>query len=193
MAACKFVVGVIAVFCFSLYGVDGQDNFSEFSHTCAVSCSDKISCWGDNRYGQLGSNNTNLTENQIEMRDVKQISTGLAHTCALKNDGSVSCWGLNGFGQLGNSFNSGTGTANPNPFDVDVLNVKQIILRFKGLDFCPLIVKIFEGYRPSFAANSINEVSSLKGITTLKCPVGDSNWETDFRSSLKGMASSKRA
>jgi alpha-tubulin suppressor-like RCC1 family protein len=126
MAACKFVVGVIAVFCFSLYGVDGQGFFSEFSHTCAVSCSDKISCWGDNRYGQLGSNNINLTENQIEMRDVKQISAGGGHTCALKNNGSVSCWGLNEYGQLGNSFNSETGTANPNPLNVNFSNVKQI-------------------------------------------------------------------
>ena len=125
MAACKFAVGVIAVFCFSLYGVDGQDDI-EFSHTCAVSCSDKISCWGDNRYGQLGSNNINLTENQIEMRDVKQISAGGGHTCALKNNGTVFCWGLNKHGQLGNLFNSGTQNPNPIPLNVDISNVKQI-------------------------------------------------------------------
>ena len=127
MAACKIVVGVIAVFCFSLYGVDGQDSdLIEFSHTCAVLCSDKISCGGDNRIGQLGSNNINLTENQIEMRDVKQITAGASQTCALKNDGSVSCWGWNIVGQLGNSFNSGKETANPNPLDVNILNVKQM-------------------------------------------------------------------
>ena len=120
-----FKIAVIAVFCFSLQVVDGQDDFG-FSHSCAVSCSDNVICWGDNRFGQLGSDDNMTTMNHVHISNVVQISAGAIHTCALKNDSTVACWGNNRFGQLGNSLNNGTKNSNLIPLIVNIENVKQI-------------------------------------------------------------------
>lgn len=81
--------------------------FTGFHHACAISTANKIYCWGDNSYGQLGDDSTqaryhptavaNLTE------DIETAALGDGHTCVLtKPAGNVYCWGRNFYGQLGN-------------------------------------------------------------------------------------------
>lgn len=81
--------------------------YTGFHHACAVSASNKLFCWGDNGYGQLGDDSTqrrlyptavqNLTE------DVDVAALGSGHSCVLtKPAGNVYCWGRNLYGQLGN-------------------------------------------------------------------------------------------
>ena len=89
-------------------------------HTCAVTPSENLRCWGGNNDGQLGyghtdrigDNETPASEGDVPVGGlVTQVSTGgqftshvegtVAHTCALMKTGKVRCWGNNNSGQLG--------------------------------------------------------------------------------------------
>lgn len=75
------------------------------THTCAQKVDGSLWCWGSNRFGQLGTGDTDprLTPVQVAAlgNDVAAAYSGGAHTCAVKTDGSVWCWGSNQYGQLG--------------------------------------------------------------------------------------------
>jgi alpha-tubulin suppressor-like RCC1 family protein len=80
------------------------------SHTCALSGSGAVECFGLNSLGQVGPNPGGPQE---EIRRPVPVSgfagrvVGLGsgssgqHTCALLEDGQVQCWGSNHAGQLG--------------------------------------------------------------------------------------------
>jgi len=70
-----------------------------------------MSCWGYNRYGQLGDNSTENSEYPTlipSLSGVLSSTVGDYHTCALLDDNSVSCWGRNYYGQLGNGNSGGS-------------------------------------------------------------------------------------
>ena len=76
-------------------------------HTCALTSTGLLWCWGHNLDGELGNGSTvdsSLPQNVIGIPDsVKAIGVGTSHTCAVTLEGAVKCWGNNSFGQLGNN------------------------------------------------------------------------------------------
>jgi alpha-tubulin suppressor-like RCC1 family protein len=73
-------------------------------HTCALTASGGVKCWGWNAYGQLGTNSN--TERHLPTavfglsKGIATISAGLYHTCAVTTSGAVKCWGFSlGSGQ----------------------------------------------------------------------------------------------
>nr|WP_255216008.1 hypothetical protein [Pseudenhygromyxa sp. WMMC2535] len=78
-------------------------------HTCAVTESGQLYCWGANTSGQLGLGHTqnigddeSPSEGLVELGElVSQVAAGGSHTCALTQSGGVRCWGLGSDGQLG--------------------------------------------------------------------------------------------
>ncbi|RKG98823.1 RTX toxin, partial [Corallococcus sp. CA047B] len=82
------------------------------NHTCALMDTNKVRCWGNNFFGQLGYGHNNPIgddEQPLVQGDVnlgvgvtaRDIVAGFNHTCALLDTGRLLCWGRNGAGQLG--------------------------------------------------------------------------------------------
>jgi alpha-tubulin suppressor-like RCC1 family protein len=76
----------------------------DLAHTCAITSSSQVACWGSGTYGMLGDGGSSSS---IAPKLLPSLSgaTGLAagkfFTCASKADGTVACWGYNYYGQLG--------------------------------------------------------------------------------------------
>ena len=90
------------------------------NHTCAVTTTGGVKCWGYDAQGQLG-NDVALTNQPTPVEvlgltsGVSLVSAGGAHTCAITTAGGVKCWGYDIFGQLGNDTAL---VSQPTPVDV---------------------------------------------------------------------------
>ena len=75
------------------------------SHSCALTMSGGVKCWGSNISGQLGDATTDdrLTPGDVVglPTTVAMISAGEHHTCAVRLEGTVLCWGVNHGGTPG--------------------------------------------------------------------------------------------
>ncbi len=106
-------------------------------HTCAVTNTGLVECWGPNSSGQLGNGTTSnsaLPVTVLELTDATSISAGGAHTCAITSAGGVKCWGRNWYGQLGN----GTTTDSATPVDVSGLDSGVVAVVAGGSHSCAL-------------------------------------------------------
>jgi cysteine-rich repeat protein len=119
------------------------------SHTCAISTTGALRCWGSGAFGKLGYGNTSDIGDDEAPRSagevdvggpVQQVAIGFDHTCALLTSGAVRCWGRGRFGQLGygNENDVGDDESPASAGDVDVGGpVKQIAA--SGYHTCALL------------------------------------------------------
>ncbi|XXT15957.1 hypothetical protein WME94_37495 [Sorangium sp. So ce429] len=83
------------------------------SHTCAGMIERMgertMSCWGHNRYGQIGSGSFQPSSVPLAIPGLTSVAltaAGALHTCAAPERGVAACWGL------GEQYRLGTGTVN---------------------------------------------------------------------------------
>jgi alpha-tubulin suppressor-like RCC1 family protein len=75
--------------------------------SCAIGPDGRLSCWGDNRYGQAAPPSGTYSF----------LSVGHAHACAISaTDRSITCWGLNDVGQVGGTGGSATTHTHDGPY-----------------------------------------------------------------------------
>ncbi len=95
-------------------GVIAKKIYAGSSHTCVLTTTNQVKCWGQNDAGQLGIGDADNRGDAFgEMGDAlpfvnlgsgmtaTELTIGSRITCALLTTGSVVCWGTNDNGQLG--------------------------------------------------------------------------------------------
>jgi alpha-tubulin suppressor-like RCC1 family protein len=76
-------------------------------HSCALTETGRIYCWGSNNGSMLGVNsalahsNVPVSLTEVAKISFSQITAGGHHSCALSENGAAYCWGTNDYGQLG--------------------------------------------------------------------------------------------
>lgn len=66
------------------------------AHTCALFSNGTMKCWGNNKYAQLGTGNSDVYSKPVTVIHISKAiaaAAGVGHTCAVLSDGSVKCWG----------------------------------------------------------------------------------------------------
>ena len=150
LGAATELCGAIAIVCSTIpVDVVGLDRpvaavAAGEAHTCVLTDTGGVQCWGYNSNGQLGNGETGFGLSPTP-QDVLGLETGVAaispgglHTCALLITGGVKCWGMNFFGQIGDG-TAGPGTDRLTP--VDVLGLSSGVVAVSAGDFhsCALI------------------------------------------------------
>lgn len=73
-------------------------------HSCALSATGKVQCWGSNTSGQLGDGSVDVQVTPVPVAGdfaFAHVAAGESYTCGVTNSGEALCWGDNDAGQLG--------------------------------------------------------------------------------------------
>ena len=86
------------------------------NHTCGLTTSGAVHCWGRNREGQLGDATNTQRNTPVAVRAGRiyvSADGGFVYTCGLTRNAQAFCWGRNASGELGNGTNVDANTPRP--------------------------------------------------------------------------------
>ncbi|QDK38986.1 hypothetical protein [Bdellovibrio sp. NC01] len=127
--------------------VDSGVSYSQvrpgFNHTCAITSSNIVRCWGNNIYGAVGNGGSGanvITPTSVsDGNTYKSVSAGYLFSCGVTTSGILKCWGDSADGKLGNNDN---GTSDSYvPLQIDTADT---------------FIKVSSGLRSSCAITSNN-------------------------------------
>jgi alpha-tubulin suppressor-like RCC1 family protein len=139
------------------------------NHTCALTTTGTMACWGYGEHGELGSviagsesavlHHVLRAPTKIEgLTGVTDFDTFSQHGCAVVGDGTVSCWGVNSSGQLGD------GTTSTQMTPVKVAGLSGITSVRTGCDFSCALTST--GGVKCWGANDFQQLGVRTHITT---------------------------
>ena len=109
------------------------------NHSCALTYSDTVKCWGRNADGELGNGGSTASWVPVDVvglpSGIAMVASGYFHTCALQAAGTVYCWGYNGYGALGD----GTTTSSRVPKQVTGLGAAAYAIAAGEYHTCALV------------------------------------------------------
>lgn len=131
---------------------------------CALRMDGTVSCWGDNRHGQIGDGSTccggfSTPVMLGSLSGVQQVVGYRVGGCALMGDKTVRCWGRNHYGQVGD----GTTFEQPNPTFVTGINDATAIAA-GGSGACAIVTGGSVKCWGSYGAGSSSTPQTLKGF-----------------------------
>ncbi len=109
-----------------------------WSHTCALTGSGSVKCWGYNYHGQIGNGErTNIdVAAPVDViglnAGVVAIMAGADHNCAVMQNGGLKCWGGTLYAQANRPWDE------PVPVDVSILDEPIQALALGGNHLCVL-------------------------------------------------------
>ncbi|MEI6742122.1 MAG: Ig-like domain-containing protein [bacterium] len=107
-------------------------------HSCAVTDSGSVKCWGRNDWGNLGNGNTNTSYTPVDVSGLNATAVKVVTTqyssCVLTSVGGVKCWGYGGWGLVGD----GTGSSRYTPVDVSGMTSGVIAIAAGGQHVCAI-------------------------------------------------------
>jgi alpha-tubulin suppressor-like RCC1 family protein len=108
------------------------------SHTCILSKTGGIQCWGQNRYGQLGDGTAQNKFSPVSVNGLEGpasvVGAGWNQTCGVMTGGVLKCWGWNFYGQLGD----GSVVSRPQPVAVNGITGKVTAVSGGGGHTCAI-------------------------------------------------------
>jgi len=105
---------------------------SSNSHSCAITDNNDLYCWGKNRYGEVGTGESNSYYSNPVMiaANVNKVDVNRTQTCAIINNGYLYCWGES----YGNEPQQ-IGTSN-NWNEISILNTHKCGIKNNGNLYC---------------------------------------------------------
>ncbi len=136
------------------------------THTCALTATGGVKCWGNNYHGQVGDGSTTQRWAPVDVSGlvsgIAEVASGYSFSCARTTAGTLKCWGSNIRGQLGNSTTTGPTTPNPTPVAVSGITSGATSIVTGGGHACAVV----SGVIKCWGDNSYGQLGD--GTTTLR-------------------------
>ncbi|MFV8257430.1 hypothetical protein ACNQKP_06480 [Bdellovibrio bacteriovorus] len=150
-----------------------KDISSGYNHSCAVTSSGGVLCWGNNGGGESGHANINVsyaypTAVPNLTSGVESIYTGISNTCAVKANATtkeIYCWGYNANGIIGAGVAIGNATHVPMLIDT-ITTTKEIKISMGNEGACYIHDGVTKCWGRRSAAASIPLTTVATGTIT---------------------------
>jgi alpha-tubulin suppressor-like RCC1 family protein len=158
-------------------------------HTCALTTTGGVKCWGRNNRGQLGDGTTTTRTSPVDVIGFTSgatsvsVSSSSEHSCALNTAGGIKCWGRNSYGILGD----GTTVDRSSPVDVQTLTAGVNLLAAGYLHNCALLTG---GQVVCWGYNAFGQLGDSNTYLQSLTPVSATGVTSGIQSLLAGVYSS---